>query len=112
LTPVAKGTPEGPAEAQAVMAAFDVVQLDLQVVANDLATGVTGSTLNQDIAKFDAAFVQFINAEIDFIQDSFHDATSSASKSGSASHSSLPGADVRELDALFADFDGALRDFI
>jgi uncharacterized protein (TIGR03118 family) len=112
LTPVAKGTPEGPAEAQAVTAAFDVVQLDLQVVANDLATGVTGSTLNQDIAKFDAAFVQFINAEIDFIQDSFHDATSSASKSGSASHSSLPGADVRELDALFADFDGALRDFI
>src|SRR5262249_20655022 len=48
LTPVAPGTPEGPAEQQMVTAALDVVQLDLMTVQQDLANGVSRDQLRQD----------------------------------------------------------------
>jgi uncharacterized protein (TIGR03118 family) len=110
LAPVAKGTPEGPAEGQMVTAALDELQADLQVVVNDLATGVTGSTLHQDIQALDAAFNQFVKAEMQFNRDLRKEASSNAAKLASLPRL-LPQADVRALDALFADFGRSLADF-
>jgi uncharacterized protein (TIGR03118 family) len=73
LAPVAPGTPEGPAEAEMVTAALDVFQMDLATVQQDLATGVTGATLKQDLQTLQMAFVQLLQAEIQFAHDAAHD---------------------------------------
>src|SRR5262249_36383328 len=48
LTAVAPGTPEGPAEAQKVVAAVDVFQLDLQQLLKDISSGAAPATIAQD----------------------------------------------------------------
>ena len=48
LTTSAPGSPEGPAETQAVQADRDVVQLDQQQLANDTANGAPAATIKQD----------------------------------------------------------------
>ena len=48
LTTAAPGSPEGPAEAQWVQANLDVVQLDLQQLITDLASGAPPATIKQD----------------------------------------------------------------
>jgi uncharacterized protein (TIGR03118 family) len=48
LTPVAAGTPEGPAEQQMVTAFLDEFQLAVQKLNSDLGTGATKAQLRQD----------------------------------------------------------------
>jgi uncharacterized protein (TIGR03118 family) len=73
LTPVAAGTPEGPAEAQMVIADLDVVQLDLTALQNDIASGASRATIRQDIQTLDAALVDLVKAEVQFARDVRHD---------------------------------------
>jgi uncharacterized protein (TIGR03118 family) len=73
LTPVAKGTPEGPAEAQMVQADLDVVQLDLTVVLNDISSGAPASQLQMDLQTLNTDLMNFIQAEIQFTLDSIRD---------------------------------------
>ena len=60
-------------EAEMVTAALDVFQMDLATVQQDLATGVTGATLKQDLQSLQMAFVQLLQAEIQFAHDTAHD---------------------------------------
>jgi uncharacterized protein (TIGR03118 family) len=102
LTPVAEGTPEGPAEAQMVQAALDVVQADLAIVIQDISSGAPQATINQAIQDLDAAFVQLIRAEIRFAADTRADLGSHGH--GDATSSGLARRqDIEALDALFAD---------
>ena len=48
LTTASPGSPEGPAEAQAVQAALDVVQLDQQQLMKDTSSGAPAATIEQD----------------------------------------------------------------
>lgn len=69
LTPVAQGTPEGPAEAQAVQIALDVFHITLTNVIQDFKAGVTGTPLQQDLQALDTAFVDLLRAERRFATD-------------------------------------------
>jgi uncharacterized protein (TIGR03118 family) len=71
LTPVAPGTPEGPAEAQAVQATLDVFQMSLQQVQQDIAKGVTGDALNQDLQDLRTATLDLLSVEHKF-NDEIH----------------------------------------
>jgi len=73
LTPVAAGTPEGPAEAQAVAAAVDVVQLDLAKLTSDISSGAPQSTIVQDRQTLQMDFAALVRAEQQFAQDSSDD---------------------------------------
>jgi hypothetical protein len=73
LTAVAPGTPEGPAEAQAVTAALDVVQLDLAKLTSDISSGAPQSTIAQDRQTLNTDFAALIRAEQQFAQDSRED---------------------------------------
>jgi uncharacterized protein (TIGR03118 family) len=77
LSAVAPGSPEGPAESQKVIAAFDVVQLDLNQVLMDIAHGATMRTVHQDLMNLQAALMQFKRAEREFVNDVRHDAAGS-----------------------------------
>jgi hypothetical protein len=105
LTPVAEGTPEGPAEAQIVLAALDVFQMDLKVVLNDISSGVTGSTLQQAIRDLDAAFVDLAQAEIRFAIDSRNDLSPHKHHGSDSDNDAARVA----LDDVFADFGSLLR---
>src|SRR5262245_60386426 len=69
LTPVAEGTPEGPAEGQMVQAALDVVQLDLNAFLMDSSSGASRATLRQDLQNLQAALVQLVQTEQQFAKD-------------------------------------------
>jgi len=73
LTPVAPGTPEGPAEAQAVVAAVDVVQLDLATLISDINSGASQATIAQDQQILNMDFAALALAEQQFAQDSSDD---------------------------------------
>jgi uncharacterized protein (TIGR03118 family) len=73
LTPVALGSPEGAAEAQAVTAALDVFQLNLATVQQDLSTGVTSAQLQQDVNNLQTSFVDLVRAEIRATSDTVAD---------------------------------------
>jgi uncharacterized protein (TIGR03118 family) len=96
LTSVAPGTPEGPAEAQAVQANVDIFQLALTQVQNDLSSGVTGSALKQDLQALQTALINLIRSEITFA----HDAARDAGLTGSGHHHHHDA-----LDAVFGDHD-------
>src|SRR5262249_17564323 len=96
LTAVAPGTPEGPAEAQKVAAALDVVQLDLAKLTSDISSGAPQSTIAQDRQTLKTDFAAFVLAEQQFDQDSRHDQT--ANDEGASS-----GATTSARDAVFAD---------
>src|SRR5262249_60820548 len=70
----APGSAGGPAEAQMVTAFLDVYQLKLAQVQKDLAGGVTGSQLRQDLKALDRAFVDLIHAQNRFAHDARQDA--------------------------------------
>jgi uncharacterized protein (TIGR03118 family) len=92
LSTAAPGSDEGFAEAQAVTAALDVVQIDVGIVQKDIANGVTGAQLRQDIQNLNSALVDLTRAEITFAIDARRDV-------GSAGHN---GPDRDALDDLFA----------
>jgi hypothetical protein len=88
-----------------VQAALDVFQMDLQVVRNDIATGVTGAPLRQAIQDLDAALVDLVRAEIRFAVDSRADGAH-------CQHGDGDGADLKGLDDFFADLASLARDLI
>jgi hypothetical protein len=96
LTPVARGTPEGPAEAQAVAAAVDVVQLDLARLTSDISSGAPQSTIDQDRQTLNTDSAALAHAEQQFAHDGRHDQP--ANDIGAAS-----GAATSARDAVFAD---------
>ena len=58
-----------PAEAQSVIAALDVLNLDLAVVQKDLSSGVTGSQLGQDLHALHNALIDLVSAKVIFAAD-------------------------------------------
>ena len=73
LTPVAPGTPEGPAEGQVVVAASDVVQIDLTTLNHDIASGASASTIAQDMQTLNTDIATLQGAERVFAKDSRDD---------------------------------------
>jgi len=110
LAPVAEGTPEGPAEAQMVTAAFDVVQIDLNTLLTDIANGASRATVRQDEKDLHAAIMQFIQAERRFERDERHDLFSHG-KGDERSGESAASRDLDLLDSVFADLAKLPGDF-
>jgi hypothetical protein len=102
LTAVAPGTPEGPAEAQAVQAAVDVFQIDFHTLEQDIANGAPTATIVQDIHTLQDSFVALVQAEQQFVHDARHDA---AASSAPLFHT------ARTLDLDFGNGDALDRDF-
>jgi uncharacterized protein (TIGR03118 family) len=75
LTTAAAGSPEGPAEAQTVQAALDVVQLDLQQLAKDSASGAPAPTIEQDADTLNADTRALARDERASAKDAIDDAT-------------------------------------
>jgi uncharacterized protein (TIGR03118 family) len=75
LATVAPGTPEGPAEAQWVQALVDLVQLDEQRLANDIASGAPKAIIKQDTKTLKADSHQLKRAQEAFAKDTAEDAT-------------------------------------
>src|SRR5262249_54926379 len=69
LKAVPPGSPEGPAEAQAVLAAQGVVQIDLARLIQDSNRGAGQPTIAQDMRTLDADFVALARAEQRFAED-------------------------------------------
>ena len=73
LTAAAKGSPEGPAEGQVVVADSDVVQIDLTTLNHDIASGASASTIAQDMQTLNTDIVTLQGAERVFAKDSRDD---------------------------------------
>jgi hypothetical protein len=73
LSTAAPGSPEGPAEAQVVVAALDVVQIDLTTLISDINSGADPATIAQDMQTLEKDFDAFMLAEQQFAQDSSDD---------------------------------------
>ena len=73
LTAAAPGSPEGVAEAQAVVAALDIVQLDLATLTRDMGFGVSPAGIQQDLQILNADFASLSSAERHFQQDTTSD---------------------------------------
>jgi uncharacterized protein (TIGR03118 family) len=76
LTTAAAGSAEGPAEAQWVQANADVVQLDLQRLAQDESSGASVATIKQDIQTLHTDSHAQASAERAFAHDTVEDAAS------------------------------------
>jgi uncharacterized protein (TIGR03118 family) len=100
LAPVAPGTPEGAAEGQVVVAAADVVQIDLTTLNNDIASGASASTISLDVQTLNTDIATLHRAEGVFTTDGRHD----LGVAGTAAQGQI---DV--LDTLLADFGGSKR---
>jgi uncharacterized protein (TIGR03118 family) len=96
LTPVAPGTPEGPAEAQAVAAALDVVQLDLATLIADNNSGASQATIAQDTQSLNMDERALTLAEQQFAEDSRHDQPDN-------DQGASPGSVASARNAVFAD---------
>jgi hypothetical protein len=75
LSSVAPGSPEGPAEAQWVQANLDIVQLDLQVLAKDSASGAPPATIKQDARTLNADTRQLLRVQRASGKDAIADTT-------------------------------------
>jgi uncharacterized protein (TIGR03118 family) len=95
FTPVAPGTPEGTAEAQKVVAAVDVFQLDLGTLIKDISSGASQDKINADLKTVNDDFKVLVKTESAFIRDTRDD---------SSHHGHGRGGDHHELDELFAEF--------
>ncbi|HTU72571.1 MAG TPA: TIGR03118 family protein [Trebonia sp.] len=73
LTTAAPGSAEGPAEGQWVQANLDVVQLDLQRLSQDKASGASSATIVADTKSLNADFRQLTQVERAFAADSVTD---------------------------------------
>jgi uncharacterized protein (TIGR03118 family) len=105
LTPVARGTPEGPAEAQAVVAALDVVQIDLQQLIKDISSGARQSVIAQDTQTLQTDSAALALAEQQFLKDSRHDQGMAATPAPGAGQ----GASVQDIDRLFASLASSMN---
>jgi uncharacterized protein (TIGR03118 family) len=75
LTTVAPGSPEGPAEAQRTQALRDVVQLDLQRLATDSASGAPAAIIQRDTRTLETDTRKLTRSERAFAQDAVDDTT-------------------------------------
>ena len=98
LKPAAPGTPEGPAEVQSVVAALDVVQIDLAKLTSDISSGASQSTIAQDRQTLTTDFNALSQAEKQFAQDSRHDASTAIRPDRGHPHP----ATMQDIDRLFA----------
>jgi uncharacterized protein (TIGR03118 family) len=73
LTPVAAGTSEGQSEHQKVVAALDIVQLNIDALKQDLTDGVSAAMLTQALRDLDSSLADLARAELRFLQDAKHD---------------------------------------
>jgi uncharacterized protein (TIGR03118 family) len=100
LTPVAAGTPEGPAEAQMAIAALDVAKMALDTVVHDITSGASFKQFLQDLRAFKDSLVTLARAEhrldVDIRQD--HSPANSPEVAADA-----------QIDTFFAEL-GRLRD--
>jgi uncharacterized protein (TIGR03118 family) len=78
LSAVAAGTPEGQAEAQAVTAALDVFELNLQTFVNDVKTGAPDATTDQAFRDLRTSFIELVRADRIFVHDLRADGTHTA----------------------------------
>jgi uncharacterized protein (TIGR03118 family) len=69
LATVVPGSPEGPAEAQWVQANVDVVQLDLDQLAHDIASGAPAATIRLDRRTLEADSHELARIERAFAKD-------------------------------------------
>jgi len=69
LTPVAAGSPEGPAEQQMVTAFQDVFQLAVVQFNTDLTNGASQSQLRMDLQAVETSLRDFVRAELNFVLD-------------------------------------------
>jgi uncharacterized protein (TIGR03118 family) len=76
LATVAPGTPEGPAESQAVQAKADVVQLDAQRLVTDSSSGASAAMITQDTQTLDADSHALVRAAGAFAEDTRDDMAS------------------------------------
>jgi uncharacterized protein (TIGR03118 family) len=111
LESVAPGTPEGPAEAQEVMAALDVVQLNLQTLITDITSGASATQFAQDFQTFEMSVFDFIRADVRFVVDN-HTDMSGQSSHMSATHMAAHRATVAAQDVLFANLARLAGDII
>jgi uncharacterized protein (TIGR03118 family) len=100
LTSVAPGTPEGAAEGQVVVAAADVVQIDLTTLNNDIASGASASTIAQDTQTLNTDIATLQRAERVLANDGGNDL-------GMAGTAAQGQNDV--LDSVLAGFGGSMR---
>jgi hypothetical protein len=105
LTAAAKGSPEGPADAQAVVAALDVVQIDLATLIQDTSSGASKSTIAQDRQTLNRDFATLERAEQRLAEDSH-----TGQHAGAAARVSGVQEAAKALDAVFADLDAHLGD--
>jgi uncharacterized protein (TIGR03118 family) len=101
LTTAAPGSAEGLAESQAVTAALDVFKLALATVRKDLATGVTGSQLRQDLQALMTATADAVHAEVRFALDARDDLLPGRQR-GDNSSGAVNRHGQDDLDSLFA----------
>jgi hypothetical protein len=109
LTAVAPGTPEGQAEAQAVIAAVDIVQIDLATLANDVMRGASPCTIAQDMRTLNADFAALQRAEQRFAQDG-QDDQHHHRHADAGRHSPAVAQAAKALDMVFAEVDGRFQD--
>jgi hypothetical protein len=100
LTSVAPGTPEGPAEAQVVVAALDVVQLDLAKLTSDINSGASQSSITQDQQTLKMDFAALVLAERQFAQDNRHDQSGNNGRASSSAVASARDAVLAALGSL------------
>jgi uncharacterized protein (TIGR03118 family) len=83
LNAVAKGTPEGLAEQQAVQVFVDLVQIDNETLAKDIANNAPHSQIKQDIKSLKTDLRALVRAELEFARDAAKDAKHSHGKADS-----------------------------
>src|SRR5260370_6542693 len=103
LTAAAKGSPAGQADAQAVVAGLDVVQIDLATLIQDTSSAASKSTIAQDRQTLNRDFATLERAEQGLAEDSH-----TGQHAGAAARLSAVQKSVKALDAVFADLDSHL----
>jgi uncharacterized protein (TIGR03118 family) len=100
LTPVAAGTPEGPAEAQRVQGFLDVFQINLNTLLADISAGASRATIRQDIRALNKSLTGLVQAEVSFARDTRADL---------GTHGHAAADEVEDaLDAFFSQHVGGL----
>src|SRR5262249_46215525 len=101
---VAKGTPEGLAEAQMVQADLDVVQLALTAVLMDISSGAPASQLQMDLQTLHTDLINFEKAEFELAVDTLHDIHNGTLRAAALSGGGGSTLHLQARDEVFAEF--------
>src|SRR5262249_10342028 len=107
FSPAQAGSPEGPAEAQVVVAAADIVQLDLAKLVKDITTQANAGSIAQDLQTLNMDVLALVQAEQLFAKD--NDQTSALLARRTA-HGPTLQAEMRALEAAFSELDRQVED--